>query len=85
MNMSTNTKAVIKDVPVEQLAAYFTALDRVRESGVMNMFAAGDVVKQVLGVKQNVSRAALSAWMATFTDEPAETRAATALKLAGAP
>jgi hypothetical protein len=45
---------------------YFEYLDRLRNSGVVNMFGAGEYLRDAFGVDKPTSHAILNAWMETF-------------------
>ena len=47
---------------------HLTYLDELRESGVTNMFGAGEYVEDEFGVTRNVGNKILSYWMESFDE-----------------
>lgn len=65
---------------LETLTSYFTKLDNLRDTGSMNMWGAGDYLKNHYGISEVVSRATHAVWMDTFDGKStAEERAIEAL------
>jgi hypothetical protein len=63
-----------------ELSEIFRYLDQLRKSGVTNMFGAGACLQEMFGMERREASKALTMWMNTFSDEPAEDRAELALK-----
>lgn len=53
----------------------FEYLDELRESGSTNMFGAGPYVAREFGLSDVQARKFCTAWLNTFSDEPAHVRA----------
>ena len=65
----------LRDIEFLDLIDAFEWLDRKRESGAINMFGAAPYLADAKGFGIKEARSVLSAWMETYTDEPAEDRA----------
>lgn len=59
----------------KELIAHFKYLDRLRNSGATNMFAAGNFLKRDRGLSDKEADRVLGLWMETFSDESPEVRA----------
>lgn len=68
----------------EVIAKVFAYLDKLRASGVTNMFGASPYIKRDFGMPRDEADAMLKAWMRTFCDDPADVRARAALEAARA-
>jgi hypothetical protein len=64
----------------ETLAERFEYLDRLRESGVTNMFGAAPYVASHFDTPADEAGTVLTLWMNTFSDEAPAERAAKALE-----
>jgi hypothetical protein len=64
-------------VSKENWVTYFKYLDRLREAGLTNMFAAAPYLVEVMDLSKSDARMVLTGWMKTFGDgsETAEVRA----------
>jgi hypothetical protein len=72
--------ALLKAIGLELLTEYFEYLDRLRESGVTNMFGAGPYLAEAFGITKHQAKKVHVAWMETFEDGPtAEHRATKAI------
>jgi hypothetical protein len=61
------TSSLVSDLPSkEKLIKYFEFLDGLRESGAVNMFGAGLVIRDAFGLTGKMARAVHMAWMETF-------------------
>lgn len=60
---------------VKVLTKQFEFLDRLRKSGVTNMFGASLYLEEAFDLRRRTGAPILSAWMKTFSNEPAATRA----------
>lgn len=62
------------------LGKYFAYLDRLRESGVTNMYGAGPYLEAAYGISREKSTPVVRMWMQTFDrDTPPAVRAKSAL------
>ena len=59
----------------EELIEYFSYLDRLRQSGVTNMFGASPYIQEEFGVSRRLANSILSTWMKTFSEEDVNVRA----------
>jgi hypothetical protein len=50
----------------EMMEEYFEYLDDLRESGVTNMYGAGEYLEIYFGLDKRCARTVLSEWMRTF-------------------
>ena len=50
----------------EDQMEYFTYLDNLRESGVVNMFGASEYVSDEFGIPKNEARSILTDWMKAY-------------------
>lgn len=62
-----------------QLEVYFDYLDELRDSGVVNMFAAPGELQEDYGLPFKEAKNVVKAWMDTFSDKDALARAKQAL------
>lgn len=63
--MTTETK-------IENLDSIYNFLDRLRESGSINMFSAAPYIAEEFGLNRQESKQALSSWMKTFGERHAQ-------------
>lgn len=61
-----------------KLTKVFAYLDRLRASGVTNMWGAGVYIENQFAMDDASARAALGLWIESFSDEPPVVRAANA-------
>ncbi len=52
----------------EDLEQYLEYLDELRESGVTNMFGAGQYIQQTFGIARDEANKILTYWMHTFSE-----------------
>ena len=55
----------------ETTAEYFEYLDKLRESGVTNMYGAGSYLADEFGLETRNAREVLGKWMRTFSERHA--------------
>ncbi len=60
---------------LKMLTEHFEFLDKLRKSGATNMFGAGPWLERAFGMRERAGSPIVSAWMKTFSHEPAEVRA----------
>lgn len=59
---------LLEAIGVEGLIRYFEFLDNLRESGVTNMFGAGNyLMREYPGMLRHEAHTVLGAWMGSFT------------------
>ena len=59
----------------DTLIEAFEYLDKLRASGITNMFGAAPYMERELGMSRHGARTILSKWMMTYSDQPASSRA----------
>lgn len=71
--MSTDYNAEVEEAKANDLPSYVDAdhllyLDNLRESGVTNMFGAGEYLEREFGIDRQHAKSVLMYWMDTFAE-----------------